>query len=81
MLDPAGECWEVQGLYCCDGSVLPTSTGVNPMLSISSTSHMLGGGIAERAVADLKRRGKWQKRRGGSVPLAYEESGAAAAKL
>jgi long-chain-alcohol oxidase len=27
VLDPAGECWDVAGLYCCDGSALPTSTG------------------------------------------------------
>lgn len=48
VLDPAGECWEVAGLHCCDGSALPTSTGVNPMISIEATSLMLAQGIAER---------------------------------
>lgn len=27
VLDPQGECWEVAGLYCCDGSTFPTPTG------------------------------------------------------
>lgn len=25
--DPQGECWDVEGLYICDASALPTSTG------------------------------------------------------
>lgn len=29
MLDPQGECWEVAGLYCCDGSTFPTPTGAS----------------------------------------------------
>jgi choline dehydrogenase-like flavoprotein len=33
-LDPAGECWDVPGLYCMDGSTLPTPTGVNPMIRL-----------------------------------------------
>jgi long-chain-alcohol oxidase len=25
--DPNGHCWDVEGLYICDASALPTSTG------------------------------------------------------
>ncbi|KAK9785976.1 hypothetical protein WJX73_007918 [Symbiochloris irregularis] len=46
--DPSGECWDVGGLYITDGSVLPTSTGVNPMITIESTAYMLATGIAKR---------------------------------
>lgn len=48
VLDPSGECWEVAGLYCLDGSTFPTPTGVNPMISIESISYMLSQQLAER---------------------------------
>ncbi|EFN52938.1 hypothetical protein CHLNCDRAFT_137296 [Chlorella variabilis] len=32
VLDPQGECWDVSGLYCLDGSTFPTPTGLNPMI-------------------------------------------------
>ena len=37
-LNPEGESYEIRNLYCADGSALPTSTGVNPMISIMSTA-------------------------------------------
>jgi choline dehydrogenase-like flavoprotein len=36
---PEGETYEVKGLYVADGSALPTSTGVNPMVSIMALAH------------------------------------------
>ena len=36
------------GLYCCDASVFPTSTGVNPMITVEATAHMLALGLAEK---------------------------------
>jgi choline dehydrogenase-like flavoprotein len=39
--------WEVPNLYICDGSVLVTSSGVNPSLSIQA--------IARRTAGHLKR--------------------------
>jgi len=44
--NPAGETWEVRGLYVCDGSAFPTSSGVNPMISIEAIAHMNARGIA-----------------------------------
>lgn len=34
VVDPWGQSWELRDLYVADGSILPTSLGVNPQLSI-----------------------------------------------
>ncbi len=41
VVDPQGRVWGYQGLYVADGSVLPSSSGVNPMLTIMAVAHYL----------------------------------------
>ena len=45
VVSPMGETYEVQNLYVADASVLPTATGVNPMISIMATAHYLAQGM------------------------------------
>ncbi|KAK9827599.1 hypothetical protein WJX81_002935 [Elliptochloris bilobata] len=45
---PDGQSWQVSGLYLADASVLPTSTGVNPMVSVEATAYMIAEGLAAR---------------------------------
>jgi len=51
VVKPTGETWAVENLFVCDGSVLPTSIGVNSQLPIMSVAMMLARGIA----ADFRR--------------------------
>ncbi|HSA55585.1 MAG TPA: GMC family oxidoreductase [Gemmatimonadaceae bacterium] len=45
---PTGERHGVRGLYVCDGSLLPTSLGVNPQETIMAMASVVARGIAER---------------------------------
>ena len=47
VVKPTGETWAVENLFVCDGSVLPTSIGVNSQLPIMSIAMMLARGIVE----------------------------------
>jgi choline dehydrogenase-like flavoprotein len=42
-----GEAWQVDNLFVADGSVLPTSIGVNSQLGIMGVAHKIATGIAQ----------------------------------
>jgi choline dehydrogenase-like flavoprotein len=46
VVKPSGETWALENLFVCDGSVLPTSIGVNSQLPIMSVAMMLAQGVA-----------------------------------
>lgn len=48
VVDPDGQSWEVRDLYVADGSVLPTSLGVNPQLSIMAMATRIAWKLRER---------------------------------
>jgi choline dehydrogenase-like flavoprotein len=48
VVDPDGRAFDVEELYVVDGSVLPTSLGVNPQLSVMSVATRLAFGMIER---------------------------------
>ncbi|CAN0037497.1 unnamed protein product, partial [Choristocarpus tenellus] len=44
-LRETGEAWECEGLYVADGSTLPTSLGVNPMITIEAVAYVVAGQV------------------------------------
>ncbi len=49
-VDPTGESYEIDNLFVVDGSVLPTASGVNPMITIMGTAHYLAQHIKAKLV-------------------------------
>jgi choline dehydrogenase-like flavoprotein len=45
---PTGETFERCNLYVADGSVLPTSLGINPMVTIEAFAVMIADNIVDR---------------------------------
>lgn len=46
-----GETWDVENLFICDGSILPSSPGVNPQLTIMAMAMRIAGYIDEKLSA------------------------------
>jgi choline dehydrogenase-like flavoprotein len=46
--DPNAQTWDVRDLYVLDGSAFPTSSGVNPQISIQAIAHMGARALAAR---------------------------------
>jgi choline dehydrogenase-like flavoprotein len=44
---PTGETWEARNLFVADGSVVPTSLGVNSQLPIMAIAHQMARRIAD----------------------------------
>ena len=47
--DADGRCWDIRNLWICDGSLFPTSGGVNPSLTIQALACRIGDRIREFA--------------------------------
>ncbi|MGW8484352.1 GMC family oxidoreductase N-terminal domain-containing protein [Microbacterium sp. NPDC055903] len=47
-VNPDGAAWEVPNLYVADASTFPTSSGVNPMISIEAIAYMTATRLAAR---------------------------------
>ncbi|WP_426184157.1 GMC oxidoreductase [Microbacterium sp. TWP3-1-2b2] len=47
-VDPDGATWEVPNLFVADASTFPTSSGVNPMVSIEAIAYMTATRLARR---------------------------------
>lgn len=46
VVKPSGEAWSVERLYVADGSVLPTSLGVNSQLPVMAMARRIAHGVA-----------------------------------
>lgn len=49
VVKPSGECWELEGLYVADGSVMPTSLGVNPQETVMAMATRIAWGLRDGA--------------------------------
>ena len=49
---PSGELYEVSNVFVADGSALPTSLGVNPMVTIEAMAYMVAQNVASRLCED-----------------------------
>ena len=48
VVDPTGAVRGIEGLYVADGSLLPTSVGVNPMMTIIACATHVARDVAEK---------------------------------
>ena len=53
VVDPAGKVWGTDNVYVADASILPSASGVNPMISTMGLSLHVAKGLAETIEAHL----------------------------
>lgn len=51
VVDPDGQCYELEDLFVADGSIMPTSLGVNPQETIMAMATRIAWHLRERPVA------------------------------
>lgn len=60
VVGPDGQCWELANLFVADGSVMPTSLGVNPQETIMAMATRIAFGLREHdATSRAKLRAAW----------------------
>ncbi len=47
VVDPNGRVWDINGLWVADGSIVPTSLGVNPQVTVMAMAHRVAAGIVD----------------------------------
>ena len=66
---PSGESHELDGLYIADASILPSSLGVNPMITIMACARRIAAGIADRLCGLRRHLRQEPSDRSGNSPL------------
>ncbi|KAI5293390.1 hypothetical protein KEM52_005585 [Ascosphaera acerosa] len=56
VVDPTGQVWGVKGLYVADASVMPSASGVNPMMTTYAIADIISRGIANGLVKEGRSR-------------------------
>jgi choline dehydrogenase-like flavoprotein len=54
VVDPDGETWDVRELYIADGSILPTSLGVNPQVGVMAMAARIAWKLRDRKLPDRR---------------------------
>ncbi len=56
VVDPWGRVWDTEGLYVADGSILPSSLGVNPQLTVMMAATRVAWHLADEFAARVETR-------------------------
>ena len=55
VVDPTGRVWGVKNLWVCDASVLPSATGVNPMVTVMAVADYVAEMVFEEMKSEVGR--------------------------